>query len=64
MARYRVSGSQRVLGHEPGSRFEADLDPAHETRLIGAGHLTRLAEREKKPESTAAAHEASAAPKE
>lgn len=61
-SRYRVSGPFPVLGHEPGKRFEADIDPVHEARLIDAGHLTKLAE--KSGEKTTTTGAAPADPKE
>lgn len=37
--RYQVTGVQPVLDHEPGSVFEADIDPTQEARLIAGGAL-------------------------
>lgn len=39
MARYRVSGTQRVAGHAPGDVFEASYPEAHELYLLQGGHL-------------------------
>lgn len=39
--RYRVTGSTRTLGHEPGSAFEADLPAEQERRMIARGSITR-----------------------
>ena len=41
--RYEVTGTQPVLGHLPGSFFEADLDPVMEQRLISARAITPVA---------------------
>lgn len=40
--RYQVTGTQPVLDHEPGSVFEADIDPTQEERLLASGALRRL----------------------
>lgn len=37
--RYQVTGIQPVLDHEPGSVFEADIEPTQEARLISSGAL-------------------------
>lgn len=37
--RYEVTGVQPVLGHEPGSFFEDDLEPGLEQRLIDRGAI-------------------------
>lgn len=42
MGRYRVIGRRQVLGFDPGTEFEADLDDVQEERLIVAGHLASL----------------------
>lgn len=34
-----TAGPRRVLGHEPGSTFTADLDPVQEARLIQSGAI-------------------------
>lgn len=39
MGRYRVTAKSRVLGHEPDTTFEADLDPNQERRLLESGAL-------------------------
>jgi hypothetical protein len=44
MGRYRVVGSRRYRGHEPGSVFEAVLDPHAEARAVDRGSI-RLLER-------------------
>jgi len=40
---YEVGAKSRVLGHEPGTQFEADLDPKQEARLIDSGALKTVA---------------------
>lgn len=40
-AAYRVSGPNVVLGHEPGEKFEAILEPVVEERLLASGNLER-----------------------
>lgn len=42
--RYRVSGVQAVLEHQPGEIFQADIPLLQEARLIGSGALERLEE--------------------
>jgi hypothetical protein len=42
MAQYRVSGTQKVFGHEPGAVFTAVLDPEQESRLLERGSITRV----------------------
>lgn len=37
--RYRVTGSTRTLGHDPGSTFEADIPAEQEQRLIARGSI-------------------------
>lgn len=39
MGCYRVSGTQRVDGHEPDDVFEASYSEAHESYLLAGGHL-------------------------
>jgi hypothetical protein len=39
MTCYRVSGTQRVAGHEPGDVFEASYSGVHELYLLQGGHL-------------------------
>jgi hypothetical protein len=47
-----------VLGNKPGSKFDADLDPVQEARLIGSGAIrvagggvdTAPSETDEKPE--------------
>lgn len=39
MKRYRVSGTQRVAGHEPGDEFTASYSEEHELYLLTGGHL-------------------------
>jgi len=39
MPRYRVASKHRVLGHEPGEEFEAEIDSVQEARLLAGGHL-------------------------
>jgi hypothetical protein len=39
MTTYRVTSKHRVLGHEPGTVFEDELDPVQEARLLAGGAL-------------------------
>lgn len=39
MKTYRVKGSSRELGHEPGETFQASIPEAQEKRLIKRGAL-------------------------
>jgi hypothetical protein len=39
MGRYRVNDQRAVLGHEPGTTFEADIPEAQEKRLLASGAL-------------------------
>lgn len=41
MAKYRVVGSQEVLGHAPGSAFELELTQEQEAFYVDAGHLAK-----------------------
>jgi hypothetical protein len=41
-SRYKVTGTQPVLGHAPGSTFEDDLEPDLEARMLARGSLTKL----------------------
>jgi len=41
--RYVVSGRREYRGHQPGSTFEAQLDPNVEQRAITRGDITLLA---------------------
>lgn len=41
MTKYRVTGDRAVLGHAPGSVFEADLDSDLEQRLLARGALAK-----------------------
>lgn len=41
---YRVSGTRRYRGHEPGTEFGARLEPLAEARAIARGDL-KLVER-------------------
>ena len=36
---YEVVGKANVEGHDPGERFHADLEPAHEARMLKGGFL-------------------------
>lgn len=36
---YEVTAPVAVLEHEPGDKFEADLDPVQRERLLDGGHL-------------------------
>lgn len=42
MSKYRVSGAQKVFGHEPGAVFTAVLDKEQESRLLERGSITRV----------------------
>lgn len=39
---YRVTGARAYRGHEPGTTFEAVLDPAAEVRAIRRGSIELL----------------------
>lgn len=39
MTRFKVSGVQRFLGHEPGEEFEADLPEDQQARAIARGSI-------------------------
>lgn len=43
LSRYEVTGVQAVLGHEPGSFFEDDLEPGLEQRLLERGAIRIVA---------------------
>ena len=49
MQKYRVTGGRTILGHEPGSEFEADLNKAHEERLLKNGFIEVVEESEPEP---------------
>jgi hypothetical protein len=36
---YRVTGKRQYRGHEPGTVFEAILDPSAEQRALGRGDI-------------------------
>jgi len=40
--KYRVAGEHDVLGHKPGSTFEAEIPADQEARLLERGSLTRV----------------------
>lgn len=40
--RYIVNGPRQYRGHQPGTTFEAQLDPAIEHRAITRGDITLL----------------------
>lgn len=44
---YEVIGRATVEGHKPGEKFHADLDPAHEARMLRGGFLRVVLERTK-----------------
>lgn len=50
MAKFKVQGTAKVLGHEPGTVVEAQLPRAQEERLIARGSLVKLPPA-KKPDS-------------
>lgn len=39
---YRVIGTQGILGHPPGSEFEAEIDPVQEKFLKGIGGIEEV----------------------
>lgn len=39
---YRVVGTAEVLGHAPGSTFEAEIPAEQEARLLERGSLARV----------------------
>jgi hypothetical protein len=43
LSRYEVTGVQAVLGHQPGSFFEDDLDPGLEQRMVERGAIRKVA---------------------
>ncbi len=47
MLKYRVIGGRAILGHKPGTEFEADLKPSHEARLVKLGHIEVVVEKPK-----------------
>lgn len=42
MTRYRVCGTNRVFGHAPGTKFDAELSDIQEERLVAGGHIERV----------------------
>lgn len=44
MPKYRVTSPHAVHGHAPGEEFDAELDPAHERRLLIGGHIDYVPE--------------------
>jgi len=40
--KYRVTGTAEVMGHVPGSTFEAEIPADQEARLIQRGSLVRV----------------------
>lgn len=40
--RYRVSGTSKVFGFEPGKTFERELDPVQEERLLQGGAIKKV----------------------
>lgn len=58
--RYKVSGDVEVLGHAPGSVFEAVLPEEQERMLLEGGALSKstAAVKEEEPRKTAAARAA------
>lgn len=46
---YRVAGTAEVLGHAPGSTFEAEIPADQEARLIKRGSLVRVQKDAPKP---------------
>jgi hypothetical protein len=47
--KYRVAGEHDVLGHKPGSTFEAEIPADQEARLLERGSLTRVDKDAHKP---------------
>lgn len=61
MPKYKVAGSRRVFGVEPGDTFERDIDPVTEERLLQGGAITRVSTRSyrrSEPEETTPASQA------
>lgn len=58
--KYKVSGSVEVLGHAPGSVFEAFIPEEQEAQLLESGALSKstAALKEEEPRVTAAARAA------
>ena len=46
---YRVVGTAEVLGHAPGSTFEAEIPAEQEARLLERGSLIRVLSDAPKP---------------
>lgn len=40
MSLYRVTGQRAYRGYQPGSQFEASLDPSAEQRAVARGDIT------------------------
>ena len=40
--KYRVVGAAEVLGHKPGSEFEAEISAELEASLLGSGSIERV----------------------
>lgn len=41
MGRYTVAANVKVLGHEPGKTFSADIPERQEARLLASGALKK-----------------------
>jgi len=54
VGKYRVKGSHRFLGHEPGEEFEADLDEGQEKRAVARGSISRVNKKSADAEDTKA----------
>ena len=59
---YRVAGPVEVLGHEPGSTFDAYLSDAQEKRLLDSGALTIVKRPDHERASSSSSSGSSASP--
>lgn len=50
--KYSVNAPSAVLGHEPGTEFEAELDPVVEKRLLDGGALKVVTQSAPAPAAT------------
>ena len=49
--KYRVVGAAEVLGHQPGSEFEAEIPENQEALLFESGSIIRVGDDAPKPSS-------------
>lgn len=61
---YKVSGTSKVFGLEPGTTFERKIDPVQEERLLKGGAITKVRRSPAKPKPEQAKTPASADTKE